>query len=43
MALTSVKALTAIEKPVEDAGTETQPFDRNALIDTVKHSGKVQI
>src|ERR1041385_7302042 len=43
MALTSGKALTAAEKAVQDAGSETQAFARNAFVYPVKHSGKVQI
>ena len=43
MALTSAKALTAAEESVQDAGSETQGFDRNAFVYPVKHSGKVQI
>ena len=38
-----VKALTTAEEPVQDAGSETQAFDRNAFVYPVKHSGKVQI
>ena len=39
----AVIALTAVEKPVKDPNSETQSFDRNTLVDAVKHSGKVQI
>lgn len=42
-ALTSAYALTVVEKTVKDADSEAKTIDRNAFIDPVKHSGKVQI
>jgi hypothetical protein len=43
VALTSVKVLTDVEKLVQDPGPETESIDRNTLVDSVKHAGKVQI
>ena len=32
-----------VEKCVKNARTEPEPINRDALVDTVEHSGKVQI
>ena len=37
------KALAEVEKFIQDAGPESQRIDRDALIYTVEHTGKVQI
>jgi hypothetical protein len=42
-ARTSGKALTEVEKLVQNPDPETQSIDGNTLVDSVKHSGKVQI
>src|SRR6516225_7676377 len=40
---TPAQALAAVQKTVQDAGAEPQAVDRDAFVDAVEHSGKVQI
>jgi hypothetical protein len=37
------RRLAAVEEPVQDANSEAEPVDGHPLVDTVEHSGKVQI
>src|SRR6202000_1842585 len=41
--LTCGGELTMVEKCVKNARTEPQPINRDALVDAVEHSGKVEI